>query len=67
LLEMLDRIKNGRKPKLRMGTEDEEAATNNTAEATSKLTQQDTSEESREQHTNSTHISTSKTTHHCIA
>jgi hypothetical protein len=43
---MLDRIKNGRKPKLRTKTEDGEMPKNNEAEVPSEPTHQYTSEES---------------------
>jgi pyruvate/2-oxoglutarate dehydrogenase complex dihydrolipoamide acyltransferase (E2) component len=67
LLEMLDRIKNGRKPKLRSGTEDGKMPKNNEAEVPSEPTHQYTSKESIDLQMNSTRRSTSETTHHCIA
>jgi hypothetical protein len=67
LLEMLDRIKNGRKPKLRTETEDGELPKNNEAEVPSEPTHQYTSEEPTDLQMNSTRSSTSETTHHCIA
>jgi ubiquitin len=67
LLEMLDRIKNGRMPKFRTKTEDSEQPLNNDATLLSEPTHQHHSDESTEPHTNSTRSSTSETTHHCIA
>jgi hypothetical protein len=67
LLEMLDRIKNCRKPKLRTETEDGEMPKNNEAEVPSEPTHQYTSEESTDLQLNSTRSSTSETTHRCIA
>jgi hypothetical protein len=67
LLEMLDRIKNGPKPKFRTKTEDSEQPLNNDATLLSEPTHQHHSDESTEPHTNSTRSSTSEATHHCIA
>jgi ubiquitin len=67
LLEMLDRIKNGRMPKFRTETEDSEQPLNNDATLLSEPTHQHHSDESTEPHMNSTRSSTSETTHHCIA
>jgi hypothetical protein len=67
LLEMLDRIKNGRKPKFRTETGDSEQPLNNDATLLSEPTHQHQSDESTEPRTNSTRSSTSETTHHCIA
>jgi hypothetical protein len=67
LLKMLDQIRNGRQPKFRTETGESEKPLNNDAATLSELTHQYQSDESAEQQMNSTHSSTSETTHHCIA